>query len=258
MPARSGALDSRSVAACAVLLPRQEVPCSVDASARRRRPPRPLARPSATPCSPSWPSARSTSAPSSAWRGSAPATSRAISDDHRCYAFGDPAPLSAEQQTRVCQERGYGNCPRYLRGVLVIPTEELEALRRPRAPLAEPPRPARRPAGAAASPRRAAAAPAAPAARRRRRRGRIPDLGSRALPARGGRVELAIADAGGDAPSRRRPAPPPRAPPPSRPPSRRRRTPARPRRLPSRRRRRATRSRSTRSRSGRRATRCSR
>ena len=61
-----------------------------------------------------------------------------VSDDHRCYAFGDPAPLSAEQQTRVCQERGYGNCPRYLRGVLVIPTEELEALRRPRAPSPEP------------------------------------------------------------------------------------------------------------------------
>jgi hypothetical protein len=56
-----------------------------------------------------------------------------VSSEHRCFAFGDPAPLSAEQQTRVCQERGYGNCPRYLRGVLVIPTEELEALRRPRA-----------------------------------------------------------------------------------------------------------------------------
>jgi hypothetical protein len=65
-----------------------------------------------------------------------------VSDDHHCYAFGDPAPLSAEQQTRVCQERGYGNCPRYLRGVLVIPTEELEALRRPRAPAPEPARPA--------------------------------------------------------------------------------------------------------------------
>ena len=72
-----------------------------------------------------------------------------VSEDHRCYAFGDPATLSAEQQTRVCQERGYGNCPRYLRGVLVIPTEELEALRRPRAPMAEtaplpPPPPERR------------------------------------------------------------------------------------------------------------------
>ena len=64
-----------------------------------------------------------------------------VSDDHRCFAFGDPAPISAEQQTRVCQERGYGNCPRYLRGVLVIPTEELEALRRPRAPIDEPPAP---------------------------------------------------------------------------------------------------------------------
>jgi len=69
-----------------------------------------------------------------------------ISDDHRCFAFGDPSPISAEQQTRVCQEPGYGNCPRYLRGVLVIPTEELEALRKPRAPIeaaaAPPPPPA--------------------------------------------------------------------------------------------------------------------
>jgi hypothetical protein len=62
-----------------------------------------------------------------------------VSDEHRCFAFGDPATISAEQQTRVCQERGYGNCPRYLRGVLVIPTEELEALRRPRAPMDLPP-----------------------------------------------------------------------------------------------------------------------
>jgi S-layer family protein len=64
-----------------------------------------------------------------------------VSSEHRCFAFGDPAPLSAEQQTRVCQERGYGNCPRYLRGVLVIPTEELEALRRPRAAAPPPPAP---------------------------------------------------------------------------------------------------------------------
>ena len=64
-----------------------------------------------------------------------------VSDDHRCFAFGDPASISAEQQTRVCQERGYGNCPRYLRGVLVIPTEELEALRRPRAAVPPPPVP---------------------------------------------------------------------------------------------------------------------
>ena len=58
-----------------------------------------------------------------------------VDDRHRCYAFGDPAELSAEQQTKVCLQRGYGNCPRYLRGVLVIPTEELEALRRPPPPI---------------------------------------------------------------------------------------------------------------------------
>lgn len=68
-----------------------------------------------------------------------------VADGHRCYAFGDPAELSAEQQTKVCLQRGYGNCPRYLRGVLVIPTEELEALRRPQPappPVAPEPEPA--------------------------------------------------------------------------------------------------------------------
>ncbi len=63
-----------------------------------------------------------------------------VTPEHRCYAFGDPADLSSEQQERVCLQRGYGNCPRYLRGVLVIPTEELEALRRPQ-PAAPPPTP---------------------------------------------------------------------------------------------------------------------
>jgi len=58
--------------------------------------------------------------------------------EHRCYAFGDPVELSVEQQERVCLGRGYGNCPRYLRGVLVIPTEELEALRRPLPPVRPP------------------------------------------------------------------------------------------------------------------------
>lgn len=70
--------------------------------------------------------------------------------EHRCYAFGDPVELSAEQQERVCLGRGYGNCPRYLRGVLVIPTEELEALRRPLPPVrppAPPPNPPRTTAG---------------------------------------------------------------------------------------------------------------
>jgi hypothetical protein len=62
-----------------------------------------------------------------------------VTREHRCYAFGDPAELSAEQQEKVCLQRGYGNCPRYLRGVLVIPTEELEALRRPMAAAPLPP-----------------------------------------------------------------------------------------------------------------------
>lgn len=61
--------------------------------------------------------------------------------EHRCFAFGDPSELSSEQQERVCLQRGYGNCPRYLRGVLVIPTEELEALRRPLPALPPPPPP---------------------------------------------------------------------------------------------------------------------
>jgi hypothetical protein len=68
-----------------------------------------------------------------------------VTREHRCYAFGEPAELSAEQQERVCLGRGYGNCPRYLRGVLVIPTEELEALRRPLPPI-RPPAPPEPPA----------------------------------------------------------------------------------------------------------------
>jgi hypothetical protein len=76
-----------------------------------------------------------------------------VTEEHRCYAFGDPAELSAEQQHKVCLQRGYGNCPRYLRGVLVIPTEELEALRRPHVAATPPPptRPGPRPAAAAES-----------------------------------------------------------------------------------------------------------
>ncbi len=73
--------------------------------------------------------------------------------EHRCYAFGEAAELSAEQQERVCLTRGYGNCPRYLRGVLVIPTDELAALRRPLPPVRPstppaPPAPPRPPAPA--------------------------------------------------------------------------------------------------------------
>ena len=119
-----------------------------------------------------------------------------VSDDHRCYAFGDPAPLSAEQQTRVCQERGYGNCPRYLRGVLVIPTEELEALRRPSGAAAR--------AGASAArhspptaPRRPSSPAVAPAPHRRWRRSRLPGLWQRPLPGCPG-VQHSFADAGPD------------------------------------------------------------
>jgi hypothetical protein len=61
-------------------------------------------------------------------------------DDHRCHAFGDPEPVSAEQQRGVCLQRGYANCPRYLRGVLVVPSDELEALRRPQQRVPPPPR----------------------------------------------------------------------------------------------------------------------
>jgi hypothetical protein len=67
-------------------------------------------------------------------------------DEHRCYAFGDPEPLSGEQQRNVCLQLGYANCPRYLRGVLVIPTDELEALRRPQQKVPPPPPPAPIPA----------------------------------------------------------------------------------------------------------------
>ena len=77
--------------------------------------------------------------------------------EHRCFAFGEPAPLSSEQQTRVCQERGYGQCPRYLRGLLVTPSDDLQFLRNPRAAAA---------AAAAAEP----PPPPTPSARRRRRR----------------------------------------------------------------------------------------
>ncbi|HLE89375.1 MAG TPA: hypothetical protein VI733_04920 [Candidatus Limnocylindria bacterium] len=76
----------------------------------------------------------------------------AVTREHRCYAFGEPSELSAEQQERVCLGRGYVNCPRYLRGVLVIPTEELEALRRPLPPVKPPARPPVPPAPQAPKP----------------------------------------------------------------------------------------------------------
>lgn len=84
-------------------------------------------------------------------------------DEHRCYAFGDPEPVSLEYQRTVCLQRGYANCPRYLRGVLVIPSDELEALRRPvqrvsPPPPPPPPRPRPAPAGGGGGRRRAVGA----------------------------------------------------------------------------------------------------
>jgi hypothetical protein len=93
-----------------------------------------------------------------------------VTDNHRCYAFGDPAELSGEQQQKVCLQRGYGNCPRYLRGVLVIPTEELEALRHPQPHVERP----------------VAAAAVAKPARRRPARGLLAALGALVLLAAGG------------------------------------------------------------------------
>jgi hypothetical protein len=39
---------------------------------------------------------------------------------NRCTAIGQPTPQSARQQELVCLTRGHGNCPRYLRGALVL------------------------------------------------------------------------------------------------------------------------------------------
>jgi hypothetical protein len=39
---------------------------------------------------------------------------------NRCTAIGQPAPQSARQQELVCLTRGHSNCPRYLRGALVL------------------------------------------------------------------------------------------------------------------------------------------
>jgi len=77
-------------------------------------------------------------------------------DEHRCFAFGDPEPVSGEQQRNVCLQRGYANCPRYLRGVLVIPSDELEALRHPpqKVPPPPPPPPVAPPPPGSGGPRR--------------------------------------------------------------------------------------------------------
>ena len=54
-------------------------------------------------------------------------------DANRCVAIGPPAPQSARQQELVCLTSGHGNCPRYLRGVLV-PKEAVAKARVERGP----------------------------------------------------------------------------------------------------------------------------
>jgi hypothetical protein len=39
---------------------------------------------------------------------------------NRCAAIGEPAPQSGRQQELVCLTRGHSNCPRYLRGAMVL------------------------------------------------------------------------------------------------------------------------------------------
>jgi hypothetical protein len=39
---------------------------------------------------------------------------------NRCIAIGQPAPQSGRQQELVCLTRGHSNCPRYLRGALIL------------------------------------------------------------------------------------------------------------------------------------------
>ena len=101
----------------------------------RKRPP---ARRSGAPCSPSSPSGRKPCARSWAWRRPGPSTRTARRTSIAAMPSVIPPSSPPSSRRKVCLQRGYGNCPRYLRGVLVIPTEELEALRRPLPPGARP------------------------------------------------------------------------------------------------------------------------
>ncbi len=44
--------------------------------------------------------------------------------DHRCAALPVVVPVSERQQALVCLQRAHDVCPRYLRGMLVVPTSE--------------------------------------------------------------------------------------------------------------------------------------
>ncbi len=54
-------------------------------------------------------------------------------DTNRCAAIGAPRPQSARQQELVCLRDAHADCPRYLRGALVVPPAPL-----PRRPTAVP------------------------------------------------------------------------------------------------------------------------
>jgi LysM repeat protein len=49
---------------------------------------------------------------------------------NRCAAFGEPKPQSARQQELVCLTRSHQDCPRYLRGALVLREAEAPAAAR--------------------------------------------------------------------------------------------------------------------------------
>jgi hypothetical protein len=47
-----------------------------------------------------------------------------VAPGHRCIAVGDPLALSERQQGLVCLTTSHGDCPRYLRAMLVVPVAD--------------------------------------------------------------------------------------------------------------------------------------
>ena len=115
--------------------------CSGGAASRRSRRPMPSARR----CSKSSPNGRNRSVRSSGWPPPARSSSRRQLTTTAAMRSASRNRCLGEQQRNVCLQLGYANCPRYLRGVLVIPTDELEALRRPPQKVPPPPPPHGRP-----------------------------------------------------------------------------------------------------------------
>ena len=124
----------------------------------QREPPGGRARArAAAPCSRSSPSGRRRSARSSASPAPRPSTTTESPASTAATRSATRPSSRPSSRSGSASERGYGNCPRYLRGVLVIPTEELEALRRPLPPV-RPPARRHRPHHAARPRRRVVAA----------------------------------------------------------------------------------------------------